>query len=1417
MKPISALGGLIAFAALWAFSAPAVAAQQPDPPPKSPAESLAVLHPKANYVVDLVASEPLVLDPVAIDWGPDGRLWVAEMADYPLGMDGNMKPGGRIRTLEDTNGDGTYDRSTLFLENVNFPTGILVWRSGVLVTAPPDLFYAEDTDGDGRADVRQTLYTGFTEANPQLRANGLRWGLDNWVYCANGLGSKGMVWSVRTGENENLAAHDVRFRPDKGRIDLQSGPAEFGRNRDDWGSWFGVNNTKPLWHYVLADHYLRRNPNATPPDPKAQLILNRTVYPARPPEKRYHSFGDAGRFTSACSSMVYRDELLFPRGAEQHAFICEPQHYLVHHAVLAENGVTFTARRDADEQTSEFLASEDRWFRPVMTRTGPDGALWVVDMYRYVIEHPQWLPAQGQQELGPFYRAGEDRGRLYRVYPQGQAPRSVPRLDALSGAGLVAALDSPNGWQRDMVQRMLIWKNDPSTVAPLENLVLNSANPLARLHALCALDGLGNLKAQLVQTALADPHPAVRRHALRLAEPRAAGAPSLIDAAVALVDDPDLKVILQLAFTLGEWNDPRADAALATLALRHSADPYISAAVQSSMGPGGGLPLSWANRDVGSVAAAGSASASSGTFTVSGSGADIWGASDGFHYAYLPLTGDGEITARVASQENTDGWAKAGVMIRERLSGGSIHASVLATPANGIRFERRLLTGGSSFDTAGPSFPAPYWVRLTRSGFTLSAYASSDGSTWSLIGTETIPMAAQVFAGLAVTSHNDGALGTATMDGVATVNALDTDGDGMNDASEQSAGLDPSDGDEDGNGVADGLDDWDGDGIENWSELAGGTSPGSPPGPPPPPPPTGPYGLESRPPAVPYLNFPTDETGSIPPTLSATGAFTDVVSLTPDPALIPYDVISPLWSDRAMKRRWIALPTGVAITFFETSEWSFPAGTVLVKHFELALDETRPGERIRLETRFLVVKTDGSVYGVTYKWRLDESGADLLPGSLSEPHTILQAGGGTHTQTWYYPGRTDCLTCHTPAAKYVLGVQTLQLNRDWLYGSGVTDNQLRTWNHIGMFDTTLDEGEVVTYDRLSRIDDPLAGAERRVRSYLHSNCAQCHRPSGPSQGLFDARFVTPLSLQNLINGAVVAPVGSDNERVVAPKDVWRSALYLRMSVADGTVQMPPLARNQVDRAALAAVVDWINGLSGTEALHPPDISPDGGVFDVQVQVALGHADPQAELRYTLDVTDPTASSPLYSGPFLLTADTVVIARAFRNAYVTSSASTAIFTLSSGPPGAAAAMPLITPNGGRFQGSVSITLSTATAGATLRTTLDGTDPTVDSREYTGPFVLDSLATLRARAFKSGLAPSPVSRATFLVEPGPPATGGGSGGGGGGCGSTGAELLFAFGIAWLVRLTLKRSERRSSPRTRWSRGDRRHGAAAFRRRS
>jgi putative membrane-bound dehydrogenase-like protein len=665
-----------------------------EPTAKSPAASLACIHVTPGYQVELVASEPLVQDPIAFSFGPDGKLWVVEMPDYPLGIDAKGTPGGRIKYLEDTDGDGVYDKVTLFLENIPFPTSILPWKKGVLIAAAPDIFYAEDTDNDGKADKREVLFTGFKEGNQQHRLNHLSFGLDNWIYGANG-DSGGNVKSLRTGKTVSISGRDFRFKPDTGEFEPVTGQSQFGRSRTDAGDYFGCNNSNPLWHFPLEESYLKRNPHVPPAPGTLRVDVPAVpgaapVFPTSRLLPRFNDFHTANHFTSACSAHVYRDDLLalntgstgewkalipgtepvqavhpsdaiiapgnrlrigisevagpglesyrittvaddgtiaFPligavnvagrSGAEipiairarfdridagpftvsvilnpplestaalQQVFISEPVHNLVHREILTPAGVTFTGARAPTEQTSEFLSSSDNWFRPTTVATGPDGGLYIADMYRQIIEHPQWIPKETQAKYD--LRAGRDKGRIYRVSPVGAKRRPIPRLDALDTASLVAALDTPSGWQRDIVQAMLLWRHDAAAIPPLQKLAHESTNPLARLHALCALDGLSDLAPippATLAAALADADPIVRRHAVRLAEHQLNASPDLAAALPKLEDETDPHVRLQLACSLGYWDDPRAAQLLAHLATHASDDRFLLSAILSSL------------------------------------------------------------------------------------------------------------------------------------------------------------------------------------------------------------------------------------------------------------------------------------------------------------------------------------------------------------------------------------------------------------------------------------------------------------------------------------------------------------------------------------------------------------------------------------------------------------------------------------------------------------------------------------------------------------------------------------------------------------------------------------------------------------------------------------------------------------------
>jgi len=321
----------------------------------------------------------------------------------------------------------------------------------------------------------------------------------------------------------------------------------------------------------------------------------------------------------------------------------------------------------------------------------------------------------------------------------------------------------------------------------------------------------------------------------------------------------------------------------------------------------------------------------------------------------------------------------------------------------------------------------------------------------------------------------------------------------------------------------------------------------------------------------------------MPLTLSATGVFSDLATLTPAAGFVSYDVNTPLWSDGAHKQRWFAVPSGTTVDFAPTGEWTFPEGSVFVKNFELPTDDGDPSKLQRLETRVLVRDSLGHVYGGSYKWRADLSDADLVIDGTTENVSIATVDHSIRTQPWYYPGRQDCTQCHNPASSGVLGVNAQQSNRAHLFtGTGVTDNQLRAWSHAGYFTTAVDETAIGSMLKLVALDDPVATVEQRARSYLDANCAHCHRPGGV-RAFWDARYETPLDEARIINGIVGNTLGEAGARVIVPGDLENSILHKRLRTATESYKMPPLAKNVVDATAVQVIEQWI----ATVAPLPP--------------------------------------------------------------------------------------------------------------------------------------------------------------------------------------------------------------------------------------
>jgi len=546
-----------------------------------------------DYRIELVAAEPLVQDPISLAFGADGKLWVVEMGDYPgdeSESDTANGGGGRVKFLEDTTGDGHYDRATVFMDGINFPTGVFPWRDGVLVSAAPDIVFARDTDGDGSADDIQKLYSGFALANPQHRINGFTYGLDHSLHCASG-DNLGKITSVKTGEVVNASGHDVQLWPDDGKIAVTSGRTQFIRSRDDWGQWFGNDNSHPMFHFPIDVAYLKRNPSVTY-DGVSQQMFNPPVappvFPVTSAAVRFNDLYAANRFTSACSSIVSRSPH-FNVDGQTAAFVCEPVHNLVHRAILTNDGASYRASRSSLEQEREFLSSTDPWFRPVRSEIGPDGALWVVDMYRETIEHPEWIPKSWQAQLD--FKAGSDRGRIYRIVPKimtsSPAHESVISLESID---LVKLLDSPVGTLRDTASRLLVERlrttqtvsDQAATIQRLKTLASQSKSPQSHVHALSILEVIGELDNNLIISAFDDEEPGVVLVAIGLAESRLQHSAELLERLAPLSKHQDLRVILALSLAMGQTKSPVAADVLTDIASRKDIDRWIRMAILSS-------------------------------------------------------------------------------------------------------------------------------------------------------------------------------------------------------------------------------------------------------------------------------------------------------------------------------------------------------------------------------------------------------------------------------------------------------------------------------------------------------------------------------------------------------------------------------------------------------------------------------------------------------------------------------------------------------------------------------------------------------------------------------------------------------------------------------------------------------------------
>lgn len=545
--------------------------------PIEPAESLKHFRLEEGLKIELVAAEPDVIDPVAVRFDEDGRMWVVEMRDYPHGPAEGEQPQSQIKILEDADGDGRFEKVTVFADHLLFVTGVQPWRGGAFVTLAGRVAYMKDTDGDGRADLDETWYTGFAQENTQLRANHPRLGIDGRIYIANGLRGGSVVDARKPGKPLPISGMDFRFDPLTRSFEAVSGVGQFGLTFDAFGNRFTVSNRNPLKHIVLEDRYLKRNPHVAVPavyhDVAAAGAASR-LYPIA--QAWTTSTLHAGQFTAACGVLVYRGEGL-PGDIQHSAFTCDPTGSLVHREVMHPDGATFTSR--PAHEGVEFLASPDEWFRPVNLELGPEGALYVVDMYRAVIEHPQFMPEELKRR--PDLREGDNRGRIYRVVPAAAKLSRAAKLSKAANGRLVEQLDDRLAWRRETAARLLLERQDKSVAGALKSTAMKAERPASRAAALWLLAEFGALDVESLRRALDDASPRVREQGVKLAESllQQGNNAAVRERIIAMANDDDARVRFQTALSLAPIASEREVAALQQIALAGAGDPWTRRAV----------------------------------------------------------------------------------------------------------------------------------------------------------------------------------------------------------------------------------------------------------------------------------------------------------------------------------------------------------------------------------------------------------------------------------------------------------------------------------------------------------------------------------------------------------------------------------------------------------------------------------------------------------------------------------------------------------------------------------------------------------------------------------------------------------------------------------------------------------------------
>ena len=592
--------------------------QMPRIPPKSVSEALKSFRLEHGFAMELVASEPDVTDPVDAAFDERGRMYVVEMNDYPFlpeqraqkYKDQRPETWGRIRLLTDSDNDGRMDHSIVFADRLRWPQSVCCARGGVYVIAPPDLWFMKDTTGDGVADSRELICSGFNSTNVQALANGMEWGRDNAIWFSSGIAGGELTVPARDGKPERKftpGRRDLRLDPDNGELTLVAGGMQYGHTIDNWGERFICSNSNHIVHVTWPLNYLERNPLLAISDMTRSIgkegaaavvyrtsdaepwRMVRTARRAADPEMRKKlpptELVPTGFFTSATGITIYRGGVYPKEHFPGNAFIGDCGSNLVHRKTLIPDGISFVAER-ADRDV-EFLTSTDNWFRPVNFVNAPDGTLYVLDMYRETIEHPASIPDDIKALVD--LESGHDRGRIWRLIPPDFRRAPPPDLSQATAEELVNHLRSPHGWIRDTAQRLLVEHKDRTIGTRLRQFLSPGSEPAVspetRLHALWTLHGLNELEANDVLNAIVDDNEHVREHGLKLLPHWIEELPGLASRIPELARDPSPRIRWQWIFTLGELKPELSISGLKVMARDAAYDADLRTAWLSSVYP----------------------------------------------------------------------------------------------------------------------------------------------------------------------------------------------------------------------------------------------------------------------------------------------------------------------------------------------------------------------------------------------------------------------------------------------------------------------------------------------------------------------------------------------------------------------------------------------------------------------------------------------------------------------------------------------------------------------------------------------------------------------------------------------------------------------------------------------------------------